>query len=87
MAEHGIDTLVADIITAQFTASQSATNRVIDNERRRADEAEATLYLVRREIEELLAGPYAPSAWALEAALYPSQEKITARIEGLRRNA
>jgi hypothetical protein len=78
--EPGIDTLVGDLIQASHAQTLDATNRVIENERRRANEAEAAIRLVRHRILRALHGPYMPSSFVLEGALYPGMDAIEQEI-------
>ena len=68
--------LVAALMEQSMADTQYATNNVIEAWRNRALDAEARLELVRREIRDLLAGRWAPSASALEGALWPTSEEV-----------
>lgn len=52
------------------------TNALLDGYQHQLAKAEATLRAVRRRIEELCSGPYAPSTVALMDALWPTESAI-----------
>lgn len=52
------------------------TNQLLDSYKTRAEEAEATIAMIRAGIGALLDGPYMPATHAIEAALWPSSEQV-----------
>jgi hypothetical protein len=71
-----ISPLVANLITASLAASHATTDTLIDGLTEQRDKAEATVDAIRARVGELLDGPYAPSASAIERALWPSPEVV-----------
>lgn len=71
-----ISPLVANLVTAMMTASHNTTNALIDGLTEQRDKAEATVDAIREAVIQLLDGPYAPSAAAIERALWPTAEVV-----------
>jgi hypothetical protein len=71
-----ISPLVAQIMTASLAVTHHVTDMVIDNLRTRLAYAEARAAAVEHAILGLIAGPYTPSPWFIERALFPNEEEI-----------
>lgn len=76
MADDGKLELLGAIMAQNARDAAFTTNALLDSWENRALTAEVQLDLIRETIGDLLYGPYAPSAHALERALYPSSHKI-----------
>jgi hypothetical protein len=76
------DDLVAQLVQASFNQSRDTASRLIDSLTEQLADSQAEVDAIRARIDDLLAGPYAPSADAIAAALYPS----TADRENFRRD-
>lgn len=83
MAE--VDPASAELIVRimQKNAADAAwtTNQLLDSYERRTKQLEATLALIRDGIGRLLDGPYMPTSHAIEAALWPSSERVEVQME------
>lgn len=75
-----VDPAAAELVVRimQKNAADAAwtTNQLLDAYKDRAERAEATLGLIRANIQALLAGPYMPTSHAIEAALWPDNEQV-----------
>ena len=70
--------LMAQLVSANVDSLARTTNRLIDGLTDRAQDAEATIAAIRDGVAALLEKPYAPSASAIEGALWPSDDRIAA---------
>lgn len=66
----------ASLIQASSDSLQWTNTQLIEGYKHQAETAQATLDAVRDGINLLLSGPYAPSAVALERALWPHSDLI-----------
>lgn len=58
------------------------TNQLIDAFRERAQRAEALVEMIRVEIGDMMSGRYMPTSAAVERALYPAWDVVTAYMAG-----
>lgn len=79
-----VPTLVVQLMQQSQRDAAFTSNVLIDSLTRETRKQEATLLLIREDMAMLLHGPYMPSAAAIEAALYPSRERVAALAEDLR---
>lgn len=83
MAE--VESAAAELIVRimQKNAADAAwtTNQLLDSYERRTKELEAALALIRDGIGRLLDGPWMPTSRAIEAALWPSSERVQERMK------
>ena len=68
--------LVADILTAQSEYTAGVANAVIDGLQKEVSELTATLAAVREDVGALIYGRWMPTTAAIDAALWPSKERI-----------
>jgi hypothetical protein len=82
----GVDPAAMELIVRvmQQNAKDAAwtANELLHAYKSQAEQAEATLELIRDRIYALLSGPYMPTSHAIEAALWPSREQVEAWANG-----
>lgn len=73
--------LVGRVVMANYNAYAATAGSLIDTYRRQLAEREAELAVIREAVSALLAGPYAPSAAAIERAVFlPDRIRIAALV-------
>jgi hypothetical protein len=87
-AEENADSmdLICSLIEQNTRDAQFVNNQLVAGLWRDKDAAEARLTLIRNRIMDLLQGEFAPSAWLLSEALWPSEQAVNILVESLERD-
>lgn len=68
--------LLAQLMERSHDDAAYVTNALLEGYKADADRLRAELAAVRAVVTDLLSRPYAPAAWAIEAALWPNEATI-----------
>lgn len=79
-AEQVMDPLLAAVVQAQYDMTRQMTERVLDANETEILQLNATLDLIRDDIEDITSGPYIASPNYIRERLWPSKERIEERM-------